>query len=103
MSRALGFDNFSNMGVGVADRQHINPMLEGILASTDRKAQLEVLRNESRRSSASTTTVATPDTASLLSSNSTEKRRSSKSSIWSIRGSKRNKTPTSLPVSRKLM
>lgn len=88
MSRALGVNSYGNMAVSVADRQHINPMLEGILASTDRKAQLEILRNESRRSS----TVNTPDTASLLSSHSEEKRRKSKSSIWSIRGSSRNAT-----------
>lgn len=101
MSRALGTNSYGNMAVGIADRQHVNPMLEGILACTDRKAQLEVLRNESRRSSTATT--GTPDSASLLSGHSTEKRRSSKSSFWSIRGSSRNKTPTMSTPTKRLL
>ncbi|KAM3449760.1 hypothetical protein MY3296_006634 [Beauveria thailandica] len=39
--------------VRIADRNHINPILQGILYSTDRKAQVAVLEEESRRSSSS--------------------------------------------------
>ncbi|KAJ6786750.1 hypothetical protein PWT90_02006 [Aphanocladium album] len=41
--------------VRLVDREHINPILQGILYSTDRKAQVAVLQNESRRSSAAST------------------------------------------------
>ncbi|KAJ2968666.1 hypothetical protein NQ176_g9068 [Zarea fungicola] len=39
--------------VRVADRKHVNPILEGILYTTDRKAQVAILQNESRRTSTS--------------------------------------------------
>ncbi|KAM3558150.1 hypothetical protein ARSEF4850_004739 [Beauveria asiatica] len=39
--------------VRIADRNHINPILQGILYSTDRKAQVAVLEEESRRRSSS--------------------------------------------------
>ncbi|OAA45777.1 hypothetical protein BBO_03418 [Beauveria brongniartii RCEF 3172] len=42
--------------VRIADRNHINPILQGILYSTDRKAQVAVLQEESRRSSSVSST-----------------------------------------------
>ncbi|KAM3506676.1 hypothetical protein MY10362_002204 [Beauveria mimosiformis] len=39
--------------VRIADRHHINPILQGILYTTDRKAQVAVLQEESRRCSSS--------------------------------------------------
>lgn len=69
--------------VRVADRQHVNPMLEGILYSTDRKAQVTVLQNESRRTSAASTpatsrknSIISPDAASVASFSSEKRRKS---------------------------
>ncbi len=46
--------------VRIADRDHVNPLLQGILYNTDRKAQVAVLKEESRRSSASSSASSTP-------------------------------------------
>ncbi|ATY64312.1 hypothetical protein A9K55_004350 [Cordyceps militaris] len=56
--------------VSLADRQHVNPILQGILYSTDRKAQVAVLQEESRRSSASSSTPLTSRKSSLASQKS---------------------------------
>ncbi|OAA61422.1 hypothetical protein ISF_05501 [Cordyceps fumosorosea ARSEF 2679] len=61
---------FSN-GLGsvrIADRQHINPILQGILYNTDRKAQVAVLKEESRRSSVSSSASSVSSSAPLYSS-----------------------------------
>ncbi|KAM3429825.1 hypothetical protein MY4824_008050 [Beauveria thailandica] len=50
--------------VRVADRNHINPILQGILYSTDRKAQVAVLEEESRRSSSSSSSSISSSTSS---------------------------------------
>lgn len=74
--------------VRLVDREHVNPMLQGILYSTDRKAQVAVLQEESRRSSASSSasssplnsrknSVVSPDTVSLASYSKEKRRKSS--------------------------
>ncbi|TQV98795.1 hypothetical protein V2A60_007503 [Cordyceps javanica] len=97
---------FAN-GIGnvrIADREHINPILQGILYSTDRKAQVAVLQEQSRRSSASSSSSSTPltsrkgsvispDTVSLA-SYSSEKRR--KSSLFGMASFGKNKGVASI-------
>ncbi|KAJ3498313.1 hypothetical protein NLG97_g1227 [Lecanicillium saksenae] len=80
----MSAQQFSN-GLGnvrLVDREHINPMLQGILYSTDRKAQVAVLENESRRNSSAASTPATSRKNSFMSpfssrKNSTSSRKSS--------------------------
>ncbi|KAK8147466.1 hypothetical protein G3M48_001547 [Beauveria asiatica] len=50
--------------VRIADRNHINPILQGILYSTDRKAQVAVLEEESRRSSSSSSSISSATSSS---------------------------------------
>ncbi|KAM3564525.1 hypothetical protein MY1884_000725 [Beauveria asiatica] len=50
--------------VRIADRNHINPILQGILYSTDRKAQVAVLEEESRRRSSSSSSSSISSTTS---------------------------------------
>lgn len=90
---------FSNVaGVRVNDRKHVNPVLEGILYSTDRKAQVAILQEQSRRSSAASTPDASrKNSVASVTSYSSEKRRKSLFGMsWTSRS---GGTGTSIPRS----
>ncbi|KAM3541218.1 hypothetical protein BM221_008419 [Beauveria bassiana] len=84
--------------VRVADRNHINPLLQGILYSTDRKAQVAVLQEESRRSSISSTSSSAPLTSrknsaispDVVAHASYSKAKRSKSSLFGMSGHGKN-------------
>ncbi|KAM3513307.1 hypothetical protein MY11210_003083 [Beauveria gryllotalpidicola] len=85
--------------VHIVDRNHVNPMLQGILYSTDRKAQVAVLREESRRSSTSSSSSSAPlnprkhsaVSPDVVSHASYSKAKRSKSSLFGMSGYAKNR------------